>query len=111
MPNSPDSAALLSKHAPPSPFPLPTNTHSYQKISALQSFNGYDTHLMSSLTILDASPAGTVTFSLHIDGRYANINGVMHGGAAGVIFDMATTTALGPLARPGYWEWVSLNFL
>lgn len=28
---------------------------------------------------------------------------VMHGGAAGVIFDMSTTTALGPLQKPGYW--------
>jgi len=29
---------------------------------------------------------------------------VLHGGAAGVLFDMFTTTALGPLAKPGYWE-------
>lgn len=32
------------------------------------------------------------------------------GGAAGVIFDMCTTTALGPLARGGFWEYVSLPF-
>jgi acyl-coenzyme A thioesterase 13 len=31
---------------------------------------------------------------------------VMHGGAAGVIFDMATTTALCPVARPGFWEFM-----
>lgn len=30
----------------------------------------------------------------------------MHGGAAGVIFDMATTSALCPLARPGFWEFM-----
>jgi acyl-coenzyme A thioesterase 13 len=30
----------------------------------------------------------------------------MHGGAAGVIFDMATTTALCPLARPNFWEFM-----
>lgn len=30
----------------------------------------------------------------------------MHGGAAGVIFDMATTTALCPVAKPGYWEFM-----
>jgi acyl-coenzyme A thioesterase 13 len=30
----------------------------------------------------------------------------MHGGAAGVIFDMATTTALCPIARPGFWEFM-----
>jgi acyl-coenzyme A thioesterase PaaI-like protein len=30
----------------------------------------------------------------------------MHGGAAGVIFDMSTTTALCPVARPGFWEFM-----
>lgn len=30
----------------------------------------------------------------------------MHGGAAGVIFDMATTSALCPVAKPGYWEFM-----
>lgn len=30
----------------------------------------------------------------------------MHGGAAGVIFDMATTSALCPLATPGNWEFL-----
>lgn len=30
----------------------------------------------------------------------------MHGGAAGVIFDMATTSALCPIARPGSWEFM-----
>lgn len=30
----------------------------------------------------------------------------MHGGAAGVIFDMGTTTALCPVAKPGYWEFM-----
>jgi acyl-coenzyme A thioesterase 13 len=30
----------------------------------------------------------------------------MHGGAAGVIFDMSTTTALCPIARPGFWEFM-----
>jgi acyl-coenzyme A thioesterase 13 len=61
---------------------------------------------METVQLLDASPKGTVTFEFLIDERYTNINGVMHGGAAGVIFDMCTTTALGPLARPGYWEYV-----
>lgn len=54
---------------------------------------------------------------------HGRILDVMHGGAAGVIFgmlyikedegkllmqgaDMCTTTALGPVARPGYWELV-----
>jgi acyl-coenzyme A thioesterase 13 len=59
---------------------------------------------MDNLKIIDATDAGTVDFELTIDERYANLNGVMHGGAAGVIFDMCTTTALGPLARKGFWE-------
>jgi hypothetical protein len=61
---------------------------------------------MENLHLVDASPAGTVTFEFVIDASYINLNGVMHGGAAGVIFDMGTTTALGPLARPGFWEYV-----
>ncbi|TVY59153.1 hypothetical protein LSUE1_G010065 [Lachnellula suecica] len=59
---------------------------------------------MENVKIIDASPEGTVTFDFTIDKRYANQNGVVHGGAAGVIFDMCTTTALGPLAKPGFWE-------
>lgn len=63
---------------------------------------------MDNLKIIDASPAGAVTFEFFIDESYTNLNGVMHGGAAGVIFDMGTTTALGPLARPGFWEYVRI---
>lgn len=59
---------------------------------------------MENMKLVDASPAGTVDFEFVVDERYGNLNGVMHGGAAGVIFDMGTTTALGPLAKPGFWE-------
>jgi len=59
---------------------------------------------MNTVTLVDGSEKGTVDFEFVMDERYGNINGVMHGGAAGVIFDMCTTTALGPLARRGYWE-------
>lgn len=45
----------------------------------------------------------SVTSRLFIGKEYANYNGVLHGGAAGVIFDMLTTIALGPVARPGFW--------
>ena len=65
---------------------------------------------MENVKLIDASPAGTVDFEFLIDERYSNINGVMHGGAAGVIFDMCTTTALGPLAKPGFWEYASFSF-
>lgn len=44
------------------------------------------------------------TSKLLIGPEWGNYNGVMHGGAAGVIFDMLTTIALGPVARPGFWS-------
>jgi acyl-coenzyme A thioesterase 13 len=74
-------------------------------------FVGFDTTLMNSLVLLSATPAGVIEWELIITSDYGNLNGVMHGGAAGVIFDMCTTTALGPLSRKGYWECVipSLN--
>lgn len=74
---------------------------------------------MEAIKLVDAGPEGSVLFELLIDEKYSNLNGmidsvnglthtdssedVMHGGAAGVIFDMSTTTALGPLQKPGYW--------
>ena len=46
----------------------------------------------------------SATFAVPISAAYGNINGVMHGAAAAVIYDMLTTCALAPLGRPGYWE-------
>lgn len=48
----------------------------------------------------------SATTRLFVGQEYGNLNGVMHGGAAGVIFDMLTTIALGPVARPDFWAWV-----
>ncbi|OIW22923.1 thioesterase family protein-like protein [Coniochaeta ligniaria NRRL 30616] len=92
-----------------------------------ENYAGFDKRLMSEAVLLDASvgppstmtpppdqqsaiPAPSIiasaTFSLKITPAYCNLNNVMHGGAAGVIFDMMTTTALGPIARPGYWDFL-----
>jgi acyl-coenzyme A thioesterase 13 len=54
--------------------------------------------------VAPAAIVASATFSLVVSAAYCNLNDVMHGGAAGVIFDMCTTMALGPIARPGYWE-------
>lgn len=55
-----------------------------------------------------APPNGAIVASctsrLCIREDFGNYNGVLHGGAAAVIFDMTTTIALGPVARPGFWE-------
>lgn len=64
----------------------------------------FDKRVMANAKLIDASSAGTAAFELPITREYGNINGVMHGGAAGVIFDMCTTVALAPLSKPGYWE-------
>lgn len=61
---------------------------------------------MRDAKLIDGSPLGRASFTLCISSDYGNINGVMHGGAAGVIFDMCTTVALAPLSKPGYWEYV-----
>ncbi|KAF2811097.1 uncharacterized protein BDZ99DRAFT_462376 [Mytilinidion resinicola] len=66
----------------------------------------HDYEVMRNMKLVDANGAGFVAFELEITEPYSNLNDVMHGGAAGVIFDMATTSALCPLARPGYWEFM-----
>ncbi|KAJ4302804.1 hypothetical protein N0V90_001695 [Kalmusia sp. IMI 367209] len=64
----------------------------------------FDSEVMNNLKIVDAALDGSVDYELHISPHFINLNDVMHGGAAGVIFDMATTLALCPVAQPGYWE-------
>jgi acyl-coenzyme A thioesterase 13 len=59
---------------------------------------------MAGVKIISATPKGEVLFELVSSERYGNLNRVMHGGAAALIFDMCTTSAVGPLARPGFWE-------
>lgn len=104
---------------------LSNSRHRYWLVVEREKYSGFDKRLMSEAILLDASvghpstktstpdqqfaipePAilSSATFSLKITPAYCNINNVMHGGAAGVIFDMMTTCALGPIARPGYWE-------
>ncbi|KAI4644035.1 uncharacterized protein J4E78_009818 [Alternaria triticimaculans] len=66
----------------------------------------FDREVMLNLELVDATLDGTVTYEFFIAPNLSNLNNVMHGGAAGVIFDMSTTTALCPLARPGFWEFM-----
>ncbi|OMP89278.1 Acyl-coenzyme A thioesterase 13, partial [Diplodia seriata] len=63
----------------------------------------FDSEVMKKMKLVDAGPEGFVQFELTIGNEFSNLNDVMHGGAAGVIFDMATTSALNPLSRPNFW--------
>lgn len=78
--------------------------HRYHLIAKARNFHGFDLELMSTVKIITASPKGEVEFELVSSETYGNLNNVMHGGAAALIFDMCTTSALGPVARPGFWE-------
>jgi acyl-coenzyme A thioesterase 13 len=78
---------------------------SYKLIAEAQDYKGFDKHLMDNAKIIDATDSGVSICEFTITEQYGNLNGVMHGGAAGVIFDMCTTIALGPVAKPGSWEY------
>jgi len=78
----------------------------YFHIMKKENYDGYDLELMRNIRLIDAWPEGKVEWELYITPFYANLNGVMHGGAAGVIFDMGTTTALCPVQKKGYWDFL-----
>jgi acyl-coenzyme A thioesterase PaaI-like protein len=80
------------------------NYSRYHLITASSPSLFFDSKIMRDAKLIDGSLLGRASFTLLISPDYGNINGVMHGGAAGVIFDMCTTVALAPLSRPGYWE-------
>jgi hypothetical protein len=91
----------------PSPLNHQLTPPSFHLLVKSRNYNGFDQDFMSSTKLISASPEGTADFEFHVSERYGNMNGVMHGGAAALIFDMCTTSALGPVARPGHWECVS----
>lgn len=64
----------------------------------------FDIDIVRSFRLLDAGPEGTVLIELDVDRKFANLNSVLHGGAACTILDNITTLALPPIARPGYWD-------
>jgi len=78
----------------------------YFHIMRKENYDGFDVEFMKNIRLVDAWPEGKVEWELDITDYYANLNGVMHGGAAGVIFDMGTTTALCPVQKKGYWDFL-----
>ncbi|CUS12135.1 unnamed protein product [Tuber aestivum] len=72
----------------------------------------YDTTLRrDELTLLSAAcaPAGTSTFEFTVAPSHTNRMGILHGGCAALIFDVCTTTALSPIAREGFWDYLGIT--
>ncbi|KAK7536523.1 thioesterase family protein-like protein [Phyllosticta citricarpa] len=71
----------------------------------------FDRLVMSKLRLVDAALDGFSQYELTVSKEFSNLNDVMHGGAYGVVFDMATTSALNPLARPDFYFSYNLSFM
>ncbi|PGH00156.1 hypothetical protein GX51_05969 [Blastomyces parvus] len=79
----------------------------YRGIMKEKNFSGYDRLLMDTLRVVEAYPGGGALWELPITDYWANLNGVVHGGAYGVIFDMCTAISMSPVSRDGYWEFLA----
>ncbi|KAF2457107.1 thioesterase family protein-like protein [Lineolata rhizophorae] len=66
----------------------------------------FDYDVTTNLKLIDATPDGRVEYEFTIPNHFSNLNNVMLGGAAGIIFDVTTTTALGTIARHGFWDYL-----
>ncbi|KAK2752457.1 hypothetical protein FQN54_008119 [Arachnomyces sp. PD_36] len=79
----------------------------YTQLMDEKGFKGYDRTLMKDIRLIDADPIDGVTWELTVDEYWVNMNGVLHGGAYGVIFDMCTAMAMNPISRVGYWDFLA----
>ncbi|KAL7272203.1 hypothetical protein RUND412_004999 [Rhizina undulata] len=61
------------------------------------------------LTAASAHPEGTTTFEFTVTEEYTNYLGSIQGGAVATLFDICTTTALIPIAREGFWEFLGVT--
>lgn len=63
------------------------------------------------MRIISAShtPVGCSVFELTIKEVHTNRLLNLHGGCAATIFDICTTTALAPIAGPGYWAFAGVS--
>ncbi|KFY41771.1 hypothetical protein V494_02800 [Pseudogymnoascus sp. VKM F-4513 (FW-928)] len=78
----------------------------FRLISADAPEKFFDDQVMRDTKVIDGHPDGRASFEFPTTPYYGNINGVLHGGAIAVIFDMLSTPALAPLSRPDYWDFL-----
>ncbi|GBF65006.1 hypothetical protein TMEN_7723 [Trichophyton mentagrophytes] len=75
----------------------------YGEITKEKNYQGYDRRFFEDIRLIDADPSGGATWELDVTEYWSNLNGVMHGGACAVVFDMCTAISMNPVTKPGYW--------
>ncbi|KAF8420700.1 HotDog domain-containing protein [Tirmania nivea] len=120
----PTSTGPIGSHGKPIPG-IPSTDDSltpFEKVQAFltnieQGFEGFGAEILkTNLTLLSASvtptpsgPTSTCVFSLLVTPSLCNRIGTLHGGATALVIDIATTLALAPIARPGFWQYAGVS--
>ena len=77
------------------------------------SLQGWGAEFFTSgqLKLVSASskPVGHVVFEFTVGASNCNRLGNLHGGCTATLFDICTTIALAPIAKPGFWAYAGVT--